>query len=141
MHDSLIATDDQLGVILRSLDRIVGRGKWAVVLTADHGQQPDASDVAGYGIDPGEIAADIDERFGPITRAVWPTEVFLFDDVMEERGVTVGEVADFLANYRVADNTIRPDTKLLGAGEFEADDKLFAMAIPARLLPALSCKP
>lgn len=141
VHDSLIATDDQLGVILRSLNRIVGRGKWAVVLTADHGQQPDASDVAGYGIDPGEIAADIDERFGPITRAVWPTEVFLFDDVMEERGVTVGEVADFLANYRVADNTIRPDTKLLGAGEFGADDKLFAMAIPARLLPALSCKP
>ncbi len=43
VHDSLIATDDQLGVILRSLDRIVGRGKWAVVLTADHGQQPDAS--------------------------------------------------------------------------------------------------
>ncbi len=140
VHDSLVATDGQLGVILESLDKIVGRGKWAVVLTADHGQQPDASDVGGYGIDPKEVAADIDARFGPITRGVWPTEVFLFDDAMEERDVTVGEVADFLATYRVGDNTIRPDTKLLGAGEFEPDDKLFAMAIPARLLPGLRCK-
>jgi len=126
VHDSIVATDGQLGVIFESLDRIVGRGNWAVVMTADHGQQPDA--------------ADIDARFGPITRAVWPTEVFLFDDVMEERGVSVGEVADFLATYRVTDNTIRPDTKLLGAGEFEPDDKLFAMSIPSRLLPGLSCK-
>ncbi len=140
VHDSIVATDGQLGVIFESLDRIVGRGNWAVVMTADHGQQPDAADIGGYGIDPGEIAADIDARFGPITRAVWPTEVFLFDDVMEERGVSVGEVADFLATYRVTDNTIRPDTKLLGAGEFEPDDKLFAMSIPSRLLPGLSCK-
>ena len=141
VRDSLAATDAQLGVILESLDRLVGKGEWVVVLTADHGQQPDASDVGGYGIDPQEIAADIDERFGPVTRAVWPTEVFVFDDVMEELGVTVAEVADFLADYRVADNTIRPDTKLLGAGEFDANDRLFAMAIPARLLPGLTCKP
>jgi len=140
VHDSIVATDGQLGVIFESLDRIVGRGNWAVVMTADHGQQPDAADIGGYGIDPGEIAADIDARFGPITRAVWPTEVFLFDDVMEERGVSVGEVADFLATYRVTDNTIRPDTKLMGAGEFEPNDKLFAMSIPSRLLPGLSCK-
>jgi arylsulfatase A-like enzyme len=141
VRDSLAATDEQLGVILEALDRIIGRGRWVVVMTADHGQQPDASDIGGYGIDPKEIAADIDERFGPITRAVWPTEVFLFDDVMDERDVTLDEVADFLADYRVSDNTIRPDTKLLGAGELDANDRLFAMAIPAHQLPGISCKP
>jgi len=139
VHDSLVETDRQLGLIARYLEEEIGRGRYALVVTADHGQQPDASDIDAFGIDPTEVEADIDEKFGPITRAVWPTEVFLHEDEMERRGVTVEDVARFLGNYRLADNTQRPDMVVGGAGEFDPGDRVFQMAIPARMLPALAC--
>jgi predicted AlkP superfamily pyrophosphatase or phosphodiesterase len=139
VHDAVVETDRQLGVIARGLDRDVGRGRWVLVVTADHGQQPDAEAIGGYGIDPPEVLQDINDRFGPITRAVWPTEVFLFEDVMDKEGVSVEEVARFLADYRLTDNTIRPDVRLAGAGKFDPQDRLFDMAIPSRLLTEISC--
>lgn len=139
VHDSLVETDNQLGRLADSLDEEIGRGNFAMVITADHGQQPDAEDIGGLGIDPREVEADIDEAFGPITRAVWPTEVFLLEDEMERRGVTVEEVARFLGDYRLADNTQRPDIVVGGAGELEPETRVFEMAIPAAMLPSLRC--
>ena len=139
VHDSLVETDNQLGRLADSLDEEVGRGNYAMVITADHGQQPDAADIGGFGIDPREVEADIDEAFGPITRAVWPTEVFLLEDEMERRDVTIEDVARFLGDYRLADNTQRPDIVVGGAGELEPDTRVFEMAIPATMLPSLRC--
>ncbi|MBW3595214.1 MAG: alkaline phosphatase family protein [Actinobacteria bacterium] len=139
VRGALVETDRQLGVIERFLDEEVGRGRYALVVTADHGQQPDAADIGGFGIDPREVEADLDEEFGPITRAVWPTEVFLLEDEMAERDVTVEEVAQFLGRYRLADNTQRPDMVVGGAGELDPGTRLFDMAIPARMLPSLRC--
>ena len=139
VHASLVETDRQLGVLADFLDEKVGHGNYALVVTADHGQQPDAADIGGFGINPNEIEADIDEEFGPISRAVWPTEVFLLDEEMAKRDVTVEEVARFLGDYRLADNTQRPDMVVGGAGELDADTRLFDMAIPASMLPSLRC--
>ena len=139
VHQSLIETDAQLGNIVDFLDEKVGHGKYAVVVTADHGQQPDAADIGGYGIDPREVESDIDDEFGPITRAVWPTEVFLLEDKMEEFDVSVEEVARFLGDYRLADNTQRPDMVIGGAGDLGPDTRIFEMAIPAAMLPEISC--
>ncbi len=139
VRDSLIETDAQLGEILSFLDDEVGRGRWVVVLTADHGQQPDAAAIDGYGIDPREVEADIRDRFGPIVTAVWPTEVFLDEDRMEELGVSVDDVARFLGDYRLADNTQRPDMLVGGAGRFHSQDRIFSLAVPAALLPGIDC--
>jgi arylsulfatase A-like enzyme len=135
VNQSLLVTDEMLGELISFLDDEVGRDNYVVVLTADHGQQPDAADIGGYGIDPNEVKRDIDEEFGPITRAVWPTEVFLLDDAMEEEGVEVADVARFLAEYKLGDN----DPGESFTGGFEAGDHLFDMAIPAAMLPSLSC--
>ncbi len=135
VRQALEETDRQLGETIDFLDREVGRGRWAVVVTADHGQQPDANVVEGYGIDPKEVERDLDEEFGAITRKVWPTEVFFHPDVT----VNSAEVARFLGNYRLADNTQRPDMLLTGAGRFDPEDRLFQMAIPSRMLPDLRC--
>lgn len=135
VNGALLATDDALGALVDVLDEEVGAGRYALVVTADHGQQPDAVDIDGYGIDPKEIKADIDAEFGPITRAVWPTEVFLFEDELEARGVTVAKVARFLGDYRLGDN--RPDDSF--TGPFGSSDRLFEMAIPAGMLPGLDC--
>ena len=139
VRDSLEKTDEVIGELMAFLDEEVGRGKWVTVVTADHGQQPDASAVEGYGIDPREVEADIRTEFGPVVRAVWPTEVFLLEEAMEERGVTVEEVARFLGDYRLADNTQRPDMLVGGEGEFHSQDRVFSMAIPAALLPRIRC--
>ena len=139
VHDAVIESDKQLGVLTRFLDRQVGRGRWALVFTADHGQQPDAGAVDGFGIDPREVEEDIDAEFGSITEAAWPTEVFLKEDAMAERDVSVEDVARFLGDYRLADNTQRPDYLVRGAGRFGARDRIFAMAIPSRLLDTLDC--
>jgi arylsulfatase A-like enzyme len=139
VRDSLRVTDTVLGRIVRWLDRRVGRGQYVVVVTADHGQQPDESAVDGYGIDPNELERDLEAEFGPVTRGVWPTEAFLYPDVMAERGVTVAEVARFIAGYRLRDNTPRPDVALVGSGRFAPGDRIFDLAVPSRLLAGLSC--
>jgi hypothetical protein len=137
VHDSLVETDVQLGRIVDALDSAVGRGRYVVVVTADHGQQPDAAAVDGYGIDPNEVERDIDAAFGPITDAVWPTEVFLDDEGLGEEGVSVAEVARWLGDYRLEDNA--GIDAVAGEGELSGTDRLFDMAVPARMLPALDC--
>lgn len=139
VKDSLIETDRQLGEVADYLDSEYGYGKYVLVVTADHGQQPDAADIKGYGIDPREVEADIDEEFGPITRAVWPTEVFLLDKEMSERDVTVEEVARFLGGYTLADNTEEVDVAIAGSGTLEGSTRLFEMAVPGPLLETFEC--
>jgi hypothetical protein len=139
VRDTVVASDDVLGDLVAYLDAHVGRGKYLVVFTADHGQQPDENAIDGYGIDPNEVERDLQEEFGPIVRGVWPTEVFLYRDVMKERGVTIGEVARWLADYRLRDNTIRPDFALLGAGRFDPGDRLFSLAVPSDTFASIRC--
>ena len=140
VRDSLEVTDDVLGDIVRFLDEEVGRGDYVLVVTADHGQQPDAPRIDGYGIDPDEVEKDVNEEFGDVLRALWPTEAFLNREVMRARGVTVEDVARFIAAYRLRDNTSRPDIAVAGAGRLDPDDRLYDMAIPARLLPEVVCR-
>jgi hypothetical protein len=141
VRDALVASDEALADLVDHLDGTVGRGGYALVVTADHGQQPDDSAIGGYGIDPNEVEADIAEEFGPIVRAVWPTEVFLLEDELAAAGVTVEEVARFLGDYRLRDNATRPDLAVGGAGRFDPEDRVFALAMPAAMLPDVRCPP
>jgi hypothetical protein len=139
VRDSLVASDDALGRLLRFLERVVGRGRYAVVVTADHGMQPDASQIDAYGIDPNEVEADVNAEFGPVMTALWPTEAFLDREVMKARGVTDVDVARFLSDYRLRDNAQEPGVSATGAGPFGPSDRLYALAIPARLLGTIDC--
>ena len=137
VRDSLVETDVQLGNILEFLDERVGRGRYVVVLTADHGMQPDEDVTDGYGVNPTELEEDVAARFGPIIRGAWPTEVFLYPDELEKNGITVDEVARYIGDYRL-DQNITDDPGAGGA--FEADDRLFQLAVPSEMLNGdLSC--
>jgi predicted AlkP superfamily pyrophosphatase or phosphodiesterase len=138
VNDVLVQTDEELGRILDELDRIVGEGEWVVALTADHGQQPDAEDIDAYGINPRAVEAAITEEFGDVVRAVWPTEVFLLDDAMEEEGVTVEEIARFIGGHTLADN-MRFSEQVSYFGRFEPQNRLFDLAVPAGLLTEFDC--
>jgi arylsulfatase A-like enzyme len=136
VRQSLATTDEMLGRIVDGVEDVVGRGGYVIVVTADHGQQPDASAVDGYGIDPNEVERDIDAAFGPVSDAVWPTEVFLDDEALEREGVSVEDVARWLGDYRLEDNAV-DDVDV--AGGWAGSDRLFELAIPARMLPVIEC--
>jgi arylsulfatase A-like enzyme len=138
VNDVLVRTDEELGRIPAELDRIVGRGEWVIALTADHGQQPDAEDIDAYGINQRAVETAITEEFGDVVRAVWPTEVFLLEDAMEEEGVTVAEIARFLGGHTLADNR-RFSEEDSFSGRFEPQNRLFDLAVPARMLPEFDC--
>ncbi|HEX2296887.1 MAG TPA: alkaline phosphatase family protein [Actinomycetota bacterium] len=137
VRDSLIATDEELGRIVDFLDEEVGPGRYVVVVTADHGQQPDAAAVGGFGIDPNEVERDLDAEFGPVSDAVWPTEVFLDDEALERYDVSVEEVATWLGDYRLEENA--EDADVVSGGDLSPTDRLFELAIPARMLPGVEC--
>lgn len=135
VRDSMIATDEELGSIVDFLDDQVGRGKYVVIVTADHGMQPDESRTGGYGINPTALEEDIASEFGPVLRGIWPTEAFVYPDVMEAEGVSVADIAEFIGDYRPGDNITEDE----GGGEFEDQDRLFELAVPSEMLTETEC--
>ena len=131
VRDSVVESDVQLGNIVEFLDREVGRGRYLLVVTADHGLQPDEDVTGGYGINPTELEEDITARLGVTDIRAQPTEVFLDPDELDRRGVTVEEIARYIGDYRLEQN-------LTGEGErsdrFDPDERIFEMAIPAKML-------
>ncbi|MGH2817829.1 MAG: alkaline phosphatase family protein [Actinomycetota bacterium] len=103
----LEAQDEALGELVDYLDRAVGN--YTVIVTADHGHTPSARRTGAWPLMQGQLKDDIDARFGtkdrPLvdeTSAVGP---FLSRDAMEDLAVTPGEVAEFLNDYTIADNS------------------------------------
>ena len=139
VREVLEATDAELGKLIEFLDRRVGEDRYVVVVTADHGMQPDVEVLDSFEIDPNELERDLATEFGRVVRAVWPTEVFLLEDEMERSGVTVEDIASFLGNYRVRDNTMSIETEFFGSGSFAAGDRVFELAIPAGMLRSDTC--
>lgn len=135
VRDSVVESDRQLAVLVDFLDEEVGRGKYLVIVTADHGQQPDDEVIDGYGINPNELEADLSAQFDVTIDRVLPTQVFLPLEEMRREGVTVEEVARFIGDYRLEEN-ITSETGTFGS--FEPDDRIFEMAVPSELLP-ISC--
>ena len=139
VRDALRAGDAALATIVEYLDAAVGRGRYVVIVTADHGQQPDAAAVGGFGIDPNELEADIEQRFGPVVEDVAPTEVFLDRGAIATMGPAVDDIARFLGDYRLSDNASSTGQELFGSGRFSPADRLFEMAVPAQMLTDTDC--
>jgi hypothetical protein len=124
MRHAIRAQDRALADVVRLLDREVGRGRWALILTADHGSQPDPARVGGRRIDIGAIESRIRTRFDdadarPLVDQVQTSQVFL----------DLGELAENGHGLRdVAADLMRAEPGL-------------AAAFPSDLLPRLACLP
>jgi arylsulfatase A-like enzyme len=141
VRQSVVETDRQLGELFDFLDDEVGREKWVTVITADHGQQPDAGEIDGYGIDPIELDGDIEDEFGSVLQASWATELFLDPRELDRRDLEVADVAEFMGGYRLRDNVLTFAERFVGAGSFAAGDRLYDMAIPGEMVRSISCSP
>jgi Type I phosphodiesterase / nucleotide pyrophosphatase len=127
---ALEEVDAQLGRLVTLLEERFGPGGFALIVTADHGQCPLPDDVGGTRVDPRELRTDIEARFHgghtPVVESVVPSEIYLRSDVLDDLGITRGDIAAFLRDYRYGQNIgpyIRDeaiDHELLDHPEFAA---------------------
>jgi Type I phosphodiesterase / nucleotide pyrophosphatase len=139
----LKAQDRELRRLVTFLNRTVGRNRWVIALTADHGQTPFPQESGGWAIAGGEVQRDANARFDDNDNGVE-----LVDEVVsagayvnrEELGandVTLDAVAEWLARYTVEENATDgvPDWYQGGAG-----DPVFEALLVGRRVAATSCE-
>ena len=144
MRDTVAFQDDALRALVSLFNSQVGKGRWAMVLTADHGAQYDPA-VSGYwqiGID--QLQADIEKRFDddsdtvPLVEKIRPTQVWINMSELADNGATLEEISQFILGLTERD-TIKPSVGSVQPGK--AGEKVFAAAFPTTLLERLPCLP
>jgi Type I phosphodiesterase / nucleotide pyrophosphatase len=112
---ALEAVDQELDRIRTTLEQRFP-GEFVLIVTADHGQCPLVDVAGGVRLDPIQLEEDIANRFGrsvwPVVQDVKPSEVYLDPRGLADAGVSVDEIAAWLAGYRYGDNIgpyVRPD--------------------------------
>jgi hypothetical protein len=103
----LNAVDAELG---RLVDLLESRfpGEYVLLVTADHGQCPLPDSLGGVRLDPIQLAAFIERRFGAgLKTAVQytaPSEVYLDRDALRDAGASVDDVAAALRHLTYREN-------------------------------------
>jgi predicted AlkP superfamily pyrophosphatase or phosphodiesterase len=134
----LTAQDDVLGELAGLLDRMIGRGRYVLAVTADHGQTPVPTRHDAVRIDRYALEDDIDAYFGaPIVISAHPSEIFLDHVAMQEAGISEEDVARYVASYRFREG-LPADTNVDGIPSAVLDQRVFAAALPGDYLRSLS---
>jgi hypothetical protein len=100
--DALRDVDQQLGRLVAQLDALYPR-RYALIVTADHGQCPLPDAAGGVRLDPIQLWDDLEREFGGglfgLVQNVVPSEVYLHTDVLWDSGATREDLASFLRDY------------------------------------------
>jgi hypothetical protein len=142
MRDAVVAQDRAMEELVTFLDRRVGEGEWAMVVTADHASMPDPAVSGGFQISTGPMQELINGRFGrpggpPIVDLMQPTQAFLNLDELEANGHTVDEVARFMMTFTQAQTAAGGIVPNAG----QQNDTVMAAAFPSALMQDLPCLP
>lgn len=141
MWAALRATDLATEQLVATLDREVGEGRWAMVLTADHGATPLPAFSGGFQIDERRLREDIGRTFDPdaeepeVLMHLRPSQVWIDVDRLTSNGFSLDQVAGLLAGYTRGENLPDPST----IDPAERDEPVMAGAFPTRLLDRLAC--
>ena len=134
-RDAMRSVDQELGELVKFLNDEIGRDRYVLAVTADHGQTPLGG--RGWAIDQIEARADLEDRFdqldnGPGREIVKTTSAgtyFFNRGEMQANDVTPDQVAAFLNNYTVKDN-IPEDSDVPDEYKGRLNDEIFVAAIP-----------
>jgi hypothetical protein len=142
MQDTLRWQDEALGRFLEFLDQEVGAGRWALVLTADHGAQFDPRVSGAFQVTPGQLEQDLEAAFPSSTeqsvfQAVRTSQIYVNEATMRASGYTFEQISRFVLDYTQAQGSADPST----IPEAERGDRVFSAAFPIDLIPRLSCLP
>jgi predicted AlkP superfamily pyrophosphatase or phosphodiesterase len=132
--DVLRQTDVEVGRLIDSLDRRLGRDGYVFTLSADHGQQPLADEDSGWRINTSELERDIVARFGDVVLNATPADLYLDLDGLDKEGVSAEEIALWIGTYTIADNIPdgAPGESLVPAERL--DETLYAAAFTGEFL-------
>ena len=140
MVDTLKWQDAGLKELVVALNREVGKRRWVLVLTADHGAQYDPKVSGAFQVTPGQLEGDLADAFaaksGDVVQAVRTSMVYVNEDVMRANGYTLDDIATFILHYTKAQAT--PDGAPPPA---DGSDRVFSAAFPNSILPQLPCLP
>ncbi|HEX7248219.1 MAG TPA: alkaline phosphatase family protein [Actinomycetota bacterium] len=142
MLDAVVAQDEAMRELVAFLDREVGKGQWAMVLTADHAAMPDPAVSGGFQISTGPMQELINQRFGraggpEIVELMQPTQAFLNMSELTANGHTVADVARYMATFtqaQTAGGGVEPNPG-------QENDVVMSAAFPSALMQDLPCLP
>lgn len=135
------AADQALDRLLGFLDERVGERRWAVVVTADHGQSLYPEESGGWPISGRELKNDIEAAFaadGMDVLRVVSSGVFLAADDAIADG-SAGRVARWVGDYTVAEN-VADGRELPAAWEGRENERLFSAVLAGREVAASICE-
>lgn len=147
VKEVLVAQDNEIPVVKKALDRLVGKGNYVLAYTADHGMAPYPFTNGGWSINTAEMIDDLEERFNPdgkdkpILLSHRSYQIMLNRGRAKELGVTWKEVARWVANYTIEDNLTDESRELFEESFADrADEKLYLTALtPEQLRKEMSC--
>lgn len=131
-------TDRTLEDLTGFLDDTVGKGEWAMVLTADHGQGQSPESIGAYPIDVLQLKEDVAASLGrgehQLLQRWRPTGYWLEPKVSADES-NAEAISDVIAGYRVRDAGDIPEWF-----KGSPTDRLFESAFPmARVDDVLAC--
>jgi predicted AlkP superfamily pyrophosphatase or phosphodiesterase len=139
---ALRAQDDELNHLISFLDRAVGRNRWVIALTADHGQTPFPQESGGWAIAGGEIMRDANARFDrndngeALVDEVVSAGAFVAPAELDANDVTLTDIARWMSGYSVGDNA---NGKVPNWYQGTADDPVFDALLVGKRVAATSC--
>ncbi len=129
-------TDEALSRLVSFLDRKVGKRRWVLAVTADHGMTPDPSTTGAWALRMERMKEDLGDHF-----EVDPEELLTehrvtglwFDkDVLRQEGITVAQIANFLLGYTIGENS--PYEEIPREYRDRVDETVFDAAFPSKRL-------
>lgn len=136
--DAIYYSDVALRRLVKTVNQAVGRNHWVLILTADHGQQPDALKVGAWPVSTDELTSDLARHFEVDESVVlrWrPSGLWLDSDQLDQVGVSMKEVGRYLMDYSLEDNLSEPE-KLPEAFEDRLDERIFETVLTRRQVRA-----
>jgi hypothetical protein len=142
MSDALKVQDQNLKILVDFLNKTVGRGRWVMALTADHGTNLDPAVSGAFQIDTGSIEDLLNQRFDdgddvPLIEKFRTTEFWLNEDELAQSGSDLVDVSNFLLGLTES-QTFKPGAEPRPGHE---DDPVFSGAFPTSLMDHLPCLP
>jgi hypothetical protein len=128
MAENLAAQDAALGDIVHGLESM--HRDFVLILSADHGHTPAPETSGAWPISQSELIADLNDAFGisdreSLVEKSHAAGFFLDRGVARRRGVGASDVARWLNDYRLADNS---DGELPSAYRTKGSERLFSAA-------------
>lgn len=140
MNDAVRIQDRHLKILVSYLNAHIGRERWVMFLTSDHGTQHDPELSGAFRVSLKELERRLIERFDdaddrPLVQRVRVTEVWLDRAELAENGFTLAQVSEYLLGLTKAE-TNGFDLPLSTA---ESQEPAFAAVLPSDMLMSLPC--